>query len=81
MRNLAFFPNSTSFGVFSHSKGFGSGKITYQSKMDPLKMYFVVKMVIFNCYVSLLESVWGMVLGSRPRRKSWMKKKQNWRCE
>ena len=23
--------------------------------MDPLKMYFLLKMVVFHCYVSLLE--------------------------
>ena len=32
-----------------------SGKLTWQWKMDLLKMYSLLKMVIFHCYVSLLE--------------------------
>ena len=32
-----------------------SGKLTLQCKMDPLKMYFLLKMGIFHCYVSLPE--------------------------
>ena len=31
------------------------GKLTWQWKMDPLKMYFLLKMGIFHCYVSLPE--------------------------
>ena len=30
-----------------------SGKLTWQWKIDPLKMYFLLKMGIFHCYVSL----------------------------
>ena len=32
-----------------------SGKLTWQWKMDHLKMYFLLKMGIFHCYVSLPE--------------------------
>ena len=32
-----------------------SSKLTWQWKMDPLKMYFLLKMGIFHCYVSLPE--------------------------
>ena len=32
-----------------------SGNLTQQWKMDPLKMYFLLKIGIFHCYVSLLE--------------------------
>ena len=32
-----------------------SGKLTWQWKMGPLKMYFLLKMGIFHCYVSLPE--------------------------
>ena len=32
-----------------------SGKLTWQWKMDQLKMYSLLKMVIFHCHVSLLE--------------------------
>ena len=32
-----------------------SGKLTRQWKMDPLKMHFLLKMEIFNCYVSSPE--------------------------
>ena len=32
-----------------------SGKLTWQFKMDPLKMYFLLKIWIFHCYVSLPE--------------------------
>ena len=35
-----------------------SGKLTWQWKMDLLKMYSLLKMGIFYCHVSLLE---GMV--------------------
>ena len=31
------------------------GKLTQQWEMDPLKMYFLLKMEIFHCYVSLLD--------------------------
>ncbi len=30
-----------------------SGKLTWQWKMEPLKMYFLLGIVIFYCYVSL----------------------------
>ena len=32
-----------------------SSNLTWQWKMDPLKMYFLLKMRIFHCYVSLPE--------------------------
>ena len=32
-----------------------SGKLTWQWKMDLLKMYSLLKMLIFHCHVSLLE--------------------------
>ena len=32
-----------------------SGKLTWQWKTDHLKMYFLLKMGIFQCYVSLPE--------------------------
>ena len=32
-----------------------SGKLIWQWKMDQLKMYFLLKMAIFHCHVSLLE--------------------------
>ena len=32
-----------------------SGKLTWPWKMDPLKMYFLLKLVIFHCHVSLPE--------------------------
>ncbi len=35
-----------------------SGHLTSQWKMHPLKMYFLLKMVIFHCYVSLPEGSW-----------------------
>ena len=35
--------------------GLPSGKLTWQWKMDLLKMYSLLKMVIFHCHVSLLE--------------------------
>ena len=31
--------------------------------MDPLKMYFLLKMVIFHCYVSLLEGSFAKLKG------------------
>ena len=34
-----------------------SGKLTWQWKMDQLKMYSLLKMVIFHCHVSLLEGI------------------------
>ncbi len=36
-------------------RGLPSGKLTWQSKMDLLKMYFLLNMGIFHCYVSLRE--------------------------
>ena len=35
--------------------GVPSGKLTWQWKMDLLKMYSLLKMGIFHCHVSLLE--------------------------
>ena len=35
-----------------------SGRLTWQWKMDPLKMYFVLNMEIFQCYISLLEGIY-----------------------
>ena len=40
-------------------------KLTQQWKMDPLKMYFLLNMGIFHCYVSLLE---GRRLLKEPRQ-------------
>ena len=34
-----------------------SGKLTWQWKMDLLKMYSLLKMGIFHCHVSLLEGI------------------------
>ena len=34
-----------------------SGKLTWQWKMDPLKIYFLLKVGIFHCYVSLPEGI------------------------
>ena len=34
------------------------GKLAWQWKMDPLKMYFLLKMGIFQCYISLPEGIW-----------------------
>ena len=34
-----------------------SSEVTWQWKMDPLKMYFLLKMGIFHCYVSSLEGI------------------------
>ena len=36
-----------------------SGNLTQQWKMDPLKMYFLLKRGIFHCYVSLPEGIWS----------------------
>ena len=41
-----------------------SGNLTEQWKMDPLKMCFLLKMVIFHCYVSLPEGVYIYILRS-----------------
>ena len=41
-----------------------SGNLTEQWKMDPLKMCFLLKMVIFHCYVSLPEGVYTYILRS-----------------
>ena len=37
--------------------GVHSGKLTWQKKVDPLKMYSLLKMGIFHCYVSLPEGI------------------------
>ena len=37
--------------------GDSAGKLTWQWKMDPLKMCFLLKMGIFHCYVSLPEGI------------------------
>ena len=42
-----------------------SGKLTWQWKMDQLKMYSLLKMVIFHCHFSLLE-------GTPTRFYRWM---------
>ena len=34
-----------------------SGKLTWQWKMDLLKMYSLLKMVIVHCHFSLLEGI------------------------
>ena len=41
--------------------------------MDPLKMYFLLKMVIFYCYVSLPEviSKAGVVVSVQPDMFKW----------
>ena len=53
---------STSFSCYTPVK------LTWQWKMDPLKMYFLLKMVIFYCYVSLPEviSKAGVVVSVQP---------------
>ena len=38
---------------------FPSGKLTWQWKMDLLKIYSLLKMGIFHCHVSLLEGMMG----------------------
>ena len=37
-------------------QGLHPGKLTWQWKMEPLKMYFLLNMGIFHCYVSLICS-------------------------
>ena len=37
-----------------------SGKLTWQWKMDLLKMYSLLKMVIFHCHVRLLDGSWSL---------------------
>ena len=39
--------------------GLHSGKLTWQWKTDPLKTYFLLKIGIFHCYVSLPEGRWS----------------------
>ena len=41
-----------------------SGNLTWQGKMDPLKIYFLFKMGIFHCYVSFPE---GSQVGNLPQ--------------
>ena len=43
-----------------------SGKLTYQCKMDPLKMYFLLKLGTFHCHVSLPEGIYVRFLGCNP---------------
>ena len=43
-----------------------SGKLTYQCKMDPLNMYFLLKLGIFHCHVSLPEGIYVRFLGCNP---------------
>ena len=43
-----------------------SGKLTWQWKMDPLKMYFLLNMGIFHCYVSLPQGT-----SSLPNTTNW----------
>ncbi len=38
-----------------------SRKLTWQWKMDPLKMYFLLNMGVFYCYVSLPEGTWRTI--------------------
>ena len=42
------------------------GKLTLQWKMDPWKMYFLWKMVVFHCYVSLPKGIISNFLFSIP---------------
>ena len=42
-----------------------SGKLTWQWKMDPLKMIFRSNMGIFHCYVSLPEGKGSLLNGGR----------------
>ena len=44
-----------------------SGKLTCQWKMDPLKMYFLLNMEIFHCYVVYHKVVFFSVLFSGKR--------------
>ena len=51
-----------------------SGKLTWQWKMDQLKMYSLLKMVIFHCHVSLLEGIFfGGVKGMSKEYKAYEK--------
>ena len=53
-------------GYVSFFEGVPSGKLTWQWKMDLLKMYSLLKMEIFYCHVSLLEGnhIRSTVLGT-----------------
>ncbi len=54
-RNLLRNCNCLEKGKPVHSRRLTPGKLTWQWKMDPLKMYFLLQMGIFYCHVSFLE--------------------------
>ena len=78
--NLVLLQGNLLFGGFFLER-LPSGKLTWQWKMDLLKMYFLLKMGIFHCHVSLLEGIglgylaslfWTVqIRESKPRGLSW----------
>ena len=50
--------------------GIPSGKLTWQWKMDHFKMYFLFKMVIFHCHISLLEGRSNLTSNTYPPSRS-----------
>ncbi len=59
-------PNWSNFQFMKIKKsGIPFGKLTWQWKMNLLKMYSLLKMVIFHCYVWLPECILAMRLNYR----------------
>ena len=56
---------------FLHKLYLHSGNITQQWKMDPLKMYFLLKIGIFHCYVSLPEGRCSRFIPAHAGVVSW----------